>query len=93
MDPNLEGLEPVLLWKHFDELLRIPHCSKHEDAVRMYVIGVAERFGLQHIQDAAGNVLDDIMGKTGLMSDRIHPNAKGYEVMASTFEKAIRPYL
>ncbi len=57
MDPNLEGLEPVLLWKHFDELLRIPHCSKHEDAVRMYVIGVAERFGLQHIQDAAGNVL------------------------------------
>lgn len=39
------------------------------------------------------NVLDDIMGKSGLMSDRIHPNAKGYEVMAGTFEKAIRPYL
>ncbi len=39
------------------------------------------------------NVLDDIMGRSELMSDRIHPNARGYEVMAARFEKTIRPYL
>ena len=57
MDPNLEGLEPALLWKHFDEILKIPRCSKHEEAVRAYVVGVAERLGLAHKQDGAGNVL------------------------------------
>jgi dipeptidase D len=57
MDPNLEGLEPALLWKHFDEILKIPRCSKHEEAVRAYVLGVAERLGLPHRQDGAGNVL------------------------------------
>ena len=57
VDPTLEGLEPVLLWKHFDELMKIPRCSKHEEQVARYVIGVAERLGLEHRQDAAGNVL------------------------------------
>jgi dipeptidase D len=57
MYPELEGLEPALLWKHFDAVMRIPRCSKHEDAVRKYVIDFAERLGLEHAQDAAGNVL------------------------------------
>jgi dipeptidase D len=57
MDPNLAGLEPALLWKHFDELRKIPRCSKHEEAVRAYVVSVAERLGLEHETDAAGNVV------------------------------------
>ncbi len=57
MYPELEGLEPALLWKHFDAVMRIPRCSKHEDAVRKYVVGFAESQGLEHAQDAAGNVV------------------------------------
>jgi len=57
MYPELEGLEPALLWKHFDEIMRIPRCSKHEAAVRKYVVDFAEGLGLEHVQDAAGNVL------------------------------------
>jgi dipeptidase D len=57
MYPELEGLEPALLWKHFDAIMRIPHCSKHEDAVRRYVVNFAEGLGLEHAQDAAGNVV------------------------------------
>ncbi len=57
MYPELEGLEPALLWKHFDAIMRIPRCSKHEDAARRYVVEFAERLGLEHIQDAAGNVV------------------------------------
>ncbi len=57
MYPELEGLEPALLWKHFDAIMKIPRCSKHEDAVRKYVVNFAEGQGLEHVQDAAGNVV------------------------------------
>lgn len=57
MYPELEGLEPALLWKHFDAIMRIPRCSKHEDAVRKYVVNFAEGQGLEHVQDVAGNVV------------------------------------
>ena len=39
------------------------------------------------------NVLEGIMGKSELMSDPIHPNDKGYAIMAEKFHKAIQPYL
>ncbi len=39
------------------------------------------------------NVLEGIMGKSELMSDPIHPNDKGYTLMAEQFYKAIQPYL
>ena len=39
------------------------------------------------------NVLDGLVGHPDLMSDRIHPNAAGYKIMAGKFYKVIRPYL
>jgi lysophospholipase L1-like esterase len=39
------------------------------------------------------NVFEDIMGHNDLMSDRIHPNGKGYTIMAAHFLEAIEPYL
>ncbi|MEN8135401.1 MAG: GDSL-type esterase/lipase family protein [Thermodesulfobacteriota bacterium] len=39
------------------------------------------------------NILQGILGKADLMSDRIHPNSEGYAVMAQYFYKALRPYL
>jgi lysophospholipase L1-like esterase len=39
------------------------------------------------------NVFEDIMGQPSLMSDRIHPNAKGYANMAEHFHDALEPYL
>ena len=39
------------------------------------------------------NVLEGIMGKSELMSDPIHPNDKGYTIMAQKFHTAIQPYL
>ncbi len=50
-------LEPRPLWKHFDDLLTIPRPSRHEEKARDYVIGVAERKGLRHREDAIGNVV------------------------------------
>jgi acyl-CoA thioesterase-1 len=39
------------------------------------------------------NVLKGLVGHNDLMSDTIHPNAAGYEIMAKKFYKAIEPYL
>ncbi|HEX4960314.1 MAG TPA: aminoacyl-histidine dipeptidase [Thermoanaerobaculia bacterium] len=50
-------LEPRPLWKHFDEFLKIPRPSKHEEKARDYVIQVADRKGLRHRQDVVGNVV------------------------------------
>jgi dipeptidase D len=50
-------LEPTPLWRHFDEILTIPRASKNEGKIRDYVIGVAERAGLEHKTDEAGNVV------------------------------------
>ena len=39
------------------------------------------------------NVLEGIIGRPNLMSDRIHPNGEGYRVMAERFHDAVEPYL
>lgn len=54
--------------------------------------------GYRETADAMGAVLvpdifEGILGKPGLMSDRIHPNDKGYGIMADHFFKALKPYL
>jgi dipeptidase D len=49
--------EPKLLWKHFNEIRKIPRCSKHEELVRQYVLDFAEEKGLAANKDDAGNVV------------------------------------
>ena len=50
-------LAPAALWGHFDHILTIPRGSKNEAAARAYVVEIAERHGLSHQVDAAGNVV------------------------------------
>ncbi|MDZ7288435.1 MAG: aminoacyl-histidine dipeptidase [candidate division KSB1 bacterium] len=50
-------LEPRNVWRHFDEILKIPRGSKNEQKIREYVIGVAQKSGLSYKQDAAGNLV------------------------------------
>jgi len=38
------------------------------------------------------NILEGIIGKRGLMSDSIHPNAQGYKIMAKRFREAMLDY-
>lgn len=48
-------LEPQSLWKHFDEILSIPRPSKHEEGMRRYILGLAERKGYRSREDSVGN--------------------------------------
>jgi dipeptidase D len=50
-------LEPRQVWRHFDEILKIPRGSGNEKAMREYVIGVAKKHGLIFKQDPTGNVV------------------------------------
>jgi dipeptidase D len=50
-------LEPQNVWKHFDEILKIPRGSKNEEKMREYVIGVAKKHGLSYQQDETGNLV------------------------------------
>ena len=50
-------LDPPALWKHFDNILAIPRASKREDRMRAHIVELADRQGLAHQCDAAGNLV------------------------------------
>ena len=52
-----EGLKPSLLWKHFEQILKIPHCSGNEKALGDYIISVAKELNLEWKRDKVGNVV------------------------------------
>jgi dipeptidase D len=55
--PSIENLEPKLVWKHFDEIRKIPRCSKHEEKIRDYIVNFAKKQELQTKIDSVGNVV------------------------------------
>lgn len=65
MPTFVSDFEPRPLWAHFDRILAIPRPSKQEEAMRRYVVEVAERKGLPHRSDAAGNLVVSKPGTPG----------------------------
>jgi dipeptidase D len=57
MSQAIEGLQPVIVWKYFAEIARIPRCSKNETAISKYVMETAGRLGLKARTDRFGNVV------------------------------------
>ncbi|MGQ9561733.1 MAG: aminoacyl-histidine dipeptidase [Candidatus Oleimicrobiaceae bacterium] len=57
MTSPLHGLKPTALWRHFDEIRKIPHCSGNEKALGDYVLGVAKKHGLAAERDEVGNIV------------------------------------
>ncbi len=52
-----EELKPVLIWKHFEQILKIPHCSGSETALGDYIISHAKNLNLDWKRDDVGNVV------------------------------------
>jgi dipeptidase D len=65
MPTFVSDLQPTALWGHFDRILTIPRGSGNEEAMRAYVLEVAERNGLEHEQDEVGNVVVRKPGAAG----------------------------
>ncbi len=53
----LGHLKPAAIWQHFEEMCAIPHPSKHEEAMRNYVVEFAKKHNLEYEVDAVGNVV------------------------------------
>ncbi len=57
METVLSNLKPALLWQHFDEIRKIPHCSKQEAQIANYILSIAKKNGTNSKQDAVGNIV------------------------------------
>lgn len=57
MSTAIEGLQPVLVWKYFAEIAKIPRGSKHEEKITKYVLDTAKKLGLSAKADKLGNVV------------------------------------
>jgi dipeptidase D len=62
----IENLEPKLVWKHFDEIRKIPHCSKHEEEIKNYILDFAKQNGIKSKTDKSGNVVLSKPGTSGM---------------------------
>ena len=62
---SLTDYEPKSLWKHFDEIRKIPRCSGHEEQAREYVLGFAKTNGFEADTDERGNVVIRVPGASG----------------------------
>lgn len=95
----VSDLEPQSLWRHFDEILKIPRGSGSEAAMRAYVLGVAARHGLAHREDPTGNLVIEKpaspgcegAGGTILQSHLDMVNEKNSDVTHDFEKDAIRP--
>ncbi len=62
----IENLEPKLVWKHFDEIRKIPRCSKHEEKIREHIIDFAKQHNLKLKTDKTGNVVISKSASSGM---------------------------
>jgi len=53
----LNGLEPKGIWKHFDKIRSIPHCSGHEAMLAEYLLVYAKGKDFDAERDPIGNVV------------------------------------
>ncbi len=53
----LQELEPKAVWKHFDEITKIPRPSAKEQKAREWVLAKANKKGLEVHEDKVGNIV------------------------------------
>ena len=57
MNTNLDGLSPREVWEKFAEIACVPRPSRHEEAIRAYLVAEARTHGIACTVDDAGNVI------------------------------------
>ncbi len=66
---EIGSLEPQAVWRHFADIMAIPHISYHEGALKEHVKRFAESLNIEAVEDRAGNLILR-KGATEGMSDR-----------------------
>lgn len=52
-----KDLQPASVFRYFEEVCQVPRPSTKEEKIRAYLIGFAQKHGLEYKEDEAGNVL------------------------------------
>jgi dipeptidase D len=76
MANHLTSLKPEKLWKHFSEILKIPHGSGNEGPLGGHIINLAKNWNLEWQKDKVGNVVVRKSGSPG------YENAPGVVLQA-----------
>jgi len=61
----LLSLEPKTLWKYFNEIRKIPRCSKQEEKAAQYVYDTAKKLGYEAVMDHVKNVVVKVPASPG----------------------------
>ena len=65
MNHPLQGLEPKIVWKYFEEICAIPHGSRHMGPISQYLLDFAQAHGLRCRRDGSNNVVIFAPGSAG----------------------------
>jgi dipeptidase D len=57
MSSPFTGLQPEVLWKHFETITKIPRASTKEAAMRDHVLSLAKNHNLESVSDKVGNIV------------------------------------
>lgn len=57
MTKPISSLEPLVLWRYFNEILKIPRPSKKEDKIMEFIVDFGKKNQLETFQDKIGNVI------------------------------------
>lgn len=50
-------IDPEPVWKYFEQISKIPRCSKNEDKICNYILSLAKENDLESHKDEAGNIV------------------------------------
>ena len=57
MNYKLNHLQPAAVWQYFEDICQIPHPSKKEEKLGVFLMDFAKKHKLEARQDKAGNVI------------------------------------
>ena len=57
MSSIIDGLKPELVWKHFEDITKIPRPSKHEERILEYLKNFANERSFEMREDSTGNIV------------------------------------
>ncbi len=69
--PEIENLEPKLVWRLFAGMSAVPRPSKHEERIRRHIREIVEKHGLAIREDACGNITVKVPASPGCESSPI----------------------
>lgn len=57
INDNIKNFEPPILWKYFDDILKVPRPSKKEEHIIEFLKDFGNKHQLETLQDETGNIL------------------------------------